>query len=221
MFIGHMAVAFGAKTAAPAVSLGTMFLACQLADLIWPPLVLLGIERVAIQAGVTVVTPLDFIYYPYSHSLVANLLWAALFGAAYVFIRRATTSAGIVLGLVVLSHWLLDVASHRPDMPITLGGSTRIGLGLWNSLAATIAVEGLLLAVGVSLYVRSTRARDRAGRWALWSLVACLVAIYAANLFGPPPSDGMSAAWSALALWLLVIWGYWIDRHRQPLAARA
>jgi hypothetical protein len=221
MFIGHMAVAFGAKTAAPAVSLGTMFLACQLADLIWPPLVLLGIERVAIQAGVTVVTPLDFIYYPYSHSLVANLLWAALFGGAYVFIRRARTRAGIVLGVVVLSHWLLDVASHRPDMPITLGGSTRIGLGLWNSLAATITVEGLLFAVGVSLYARSTRARDRVGRWALWSLVACLVAIYAANLFGPPPPEGMSAAWSALALWLLVIWGYWIDRHRQPLAARA
>jgi hypothetical protein len=138
-----------------------------------------------------------------------------------VFIRRARTRAGVVLGVVVLSHWLLDVASHRPDMPITLGGSIRIGLGLWNSLTATIAVEGLLFAVGVSLYARSTRARSRAGTWALWSLVACLVAICAANLFGPPPPDGMSAAWTALALWLLVIWGYWIDRHRQPLAARA
>ena len=78
MFIGHFAVALGAKKVAPAVSLGTMFLAAQLADLLWPTFVLLGIERVEIAPGATAVTPLDFVSYPYSHSLLALALWSTL-----------------------------------------------------------------------------------------------------------------------------------------------
>lgn len=217
MFIGHFAIAFGAKRAAAAVSLGTLFVACQLADLVWPFLVVAGVERVSVSPGVTVVTPLDFVYYPFSHSLVAALIWSAAFGAVYMLLRRAGAAIGITLGLTVLSHWLLDVASHRPDMPITFANDTRIGLGLWQSLAATIAVEGLLFAGGVWLYLRTTRARDRAGTWGLWSLIAFLLAIYAANLFGPPPPSGMAAAWSAFALWLLVAWAYWVDRHREAV----
>jgi hypothetical protein len=221
MFVGHFAVAFGAKRAVPAVSLGTLFIAGQLADLVWPVLVLAGIERVGVQQGLTVVTPLDFIYYPFSHSLLAAAAWAGLFAAAYVALRKAAVRTGAVLALVVVSHWLLDALTHRPDMPLSVSaGSTRVGLGLWNSLAGTIAVEGALFAAGVWLYARSTRPIDRAGRLALWGLVAFLLAIYAANLFGPPPPSGMAAAWSALAMWLLVLWGYWLDRHRAARAAR-
>lgn len=215
MFVGHFAVAFGAKRAVPAVSLGTLFIAGQLADLVWPLLVIAGIERVGVQPGLTVVTPLDFIYYPFSHSLLAAAAWSVAFGAAYMGLRRATTQTGAVLALVVISHWVLDALTHRPDMPLTVSaGSARVGLGLWNSLPGTIAVELLLFAAGLWLYTRATRARDRVGRLALWSLVAFLLVIYAANLFGPPPPSGMAAAWSALAMWLLVAWGYWVDRHR-------
>lgn len=218
MFIGHLAVAFGAKRAASSVSLGTLFVACQLADLVWPALVVAGIERVTVSPGATVVTPLDFVYYPFSHSLVAAVIWSAAFGTAYMLLRRAGAAVGITLGFVVLSHWLLDVVSHRPDMPITFSGDTRIGLGLWQSLGATIAVEGLLFAGGVWLYLRTTRARDRAGTWGLWSLIAFLLMIYAANLLGPPPPSGEAAAWSGFALWLLVAWAYWVDRHRESVA---
>jgi len=49
VFIGHFAVAFAAKRAVPEVSLGTLFLAAQLADLVWPTLVLLGFEQFAIR----------------------------------------------------------------------------------------------------------------------------------------------------------------------------
>jgi len=220
MFVGHFAVAFGAKRAVPAVSLGTLFIAGQLADLIWPVLVIAGVERVAVQPGLTVVTPLDFTYYPFSHSLVAGAAWGLLFGAAYVGLRRASAWSGAVLAGVVLSHWVLDVLSHRPDMPLTLGaGSARVGLGLWNSLAGTIVVELLLFAAGLWLYTRATRPVDRTGRLAFWGLVAFLVVIYMANLFGPPPPSGMTAAWSALAIWLLVAWGYWVDRHRAVVPA--
>jgi hypothetical protein len=221
MFIGHFAVGFGAKRAVPAVSLGSLFLACQLADLIWPNLVLLGVERVEIDPGNTAVTPLDFVSYPYSHSLVALVGWGLAFAILYRIVRRGTWAASLTLAAVVLSHWVLDVASHRPDMPITLHGPERLGLGLWNSLPATLVVELALLAIGVTLYHRSTVPRDRTGSIALWSLVGFLLAVNLANLFGPPPPSSTAVAWGAQAVWLLVAWGYWIDRHRQPRAAAA
>lgn len=213
MFIGHFGVGFGAKKAAPAISLGTLFIACQLADLLWPILVLCGVETVRIAPGITKVTPLDFTSYPYSHSLVSLALLAILLGAGYRSLRQIPWSAAAVLILVVLSHWVLDAISHRPDMPLGFGPQ-KIGLGLWNSVAATMAVEGLLFAAGVFLYVRSTIPRDKTGTWSLVALVAFLVIIYLMNLFGPPPPNVKAVAWGAMAMWLLIAWGYWIDLHR-------
>ena len=213
MFIGHFAVAFAAKRAAPEVSLGTLFLAAQLADLVWPTLVLLGLERFEIRPGITAVTPLDFVHYPYSHSLVGMALCGLVLAALYFALRRRAGAAAIVLA-VVLSHWLLDFASHRPDMPLTIDGSSRFGLGLWHSIAATAIVEGALFALCLWIYVRTTRPLDRIGRWSLVGFVVFLVLIYVANLFGPPPPSVAAVAWSAQAIWLLVAWGYWIDRHR-------
>ena len=214
MFIGHFAVAFAAKRAAPEVSLGTLFLAAQLADLVWPTLVLLGIERFEIHPGITAVTPLDFVHYPYSHSLVSLPGWGAALGLGYVAARKGRPAAGVLLAAVVLSHWLLDVLSHRPDMPVTLAGDARLGYGLWNSFAATALVEVALFLACVAVYWRTTMARDAAGRWGLAGLVAFLLAVYAANLLGPPPPSTQAVAWAAQAIWLLVAWGYWVDRHR-------
>lgn len=215
MFIGHFALGFAAKKVVPTVSLGALFLAAQLADLIWPVLVLLGIEKVEVRPGLTAVTPLDFVHYPYSHSLVALAGWALALAALYAIARRARMDVAITIAALVLSHWLLDFATHRPDLPLTLGGAARVGLGLWNSVAATVIVEGLLFAIGVGLYVKATQAIDAIGHWALWSLVAVLVIVYLANVFGPPPPSGTAVAWTVLAMWLFVAWGYWIDAHRR------
>jgi len=216
MFIGHFGLAFGAKRAAPAASLGTLFAACQFADLLWPTLVLLGYERVEVLPGATRVTPLDFVSYPYSHSLLALCVWALAGGLVYYAIRRARISAAITVALLIVSHWLLDYATHRPDMPLTLGAADRVGLGLWNSLPGTLAVELAIFAAGVLAYVRETTPRDRTGSVGLWSLVIFLVTVYLANVFGPPPPSAAAVAWSAQAMWLLVIWGYWVDQHRIP-----
>jgi hypothetical protein len=218
LFIGHFAVAFAAKRAAPEISLGTLFLAAQLADLIWPTLVLLGIESFAIRPGITAVTPLDFTRYPYSHSLVALTGWGAVLGIAYCFWRRRARGAAVLVA-VVLSHWLLDVVSHRPDVPLTLFGAERLGFGLWHSVVGTLAVEGALFAAGVAVYARTTRPLDRTGRWSLIALVAFLIVVYLASIFGPPPPSTAAVAWSAQAIWLLVAWGYWVDRHRVSLTA--
>jgi hypothetical protein len=215
MFIGHFAVGFAAKRVMPAVSLGTLLLAALLADLVWPVLVLTGIEQVVVVPGATVVTPLRFIHYPYSHSLLAMAGWAVLFGAGYALARRAPAVTALLLAVTVLSHWLLDVVSHAPDVPVTITGSTHLGLGLWNSLAGTAAVEITMFAAGLWLYVRSTQATDRKGQLLLIALCAFLLVLYLGNLLGPPPPSGQAVAGAGLATWVLIAWGYLIDRHRR------
>ena len=221
MFIGHFALGMGAKKIVPAVSLGTLFLACQLADLLWPTLLLAGVEVVRIQPGVTAVTPLDFVRYPYSHSLLALLGWAVVFALGYLALRRSRVAAAVTLGALVLSHWVLDFVTHRPDLPLTPGGSERFGLGLWDSLPATLAVELLLFAAGAALYARSTEALDRQGRWGFWALIGFLLIVYCVSLFGPPPPSTSAVAWGTQAMWLFVLWGWWVDRHRRPRARMA
>lgn len=216
MFVGHFAIAFGAKKYAPHVSLGMLFLACQLADLIWPSLVLLGVERFEIEPGNTVLTPLHFTHYPYSHSLLALLIWSALLAGLYSLLRRGGKKAAMVIVLVAVSHWFLDFLTHRPDMPITFNENTRVGLGLWNFPVPAVTLELLLFGLGVWLYVRSTQALDKIGNYGLWGIVIFLVTIYIANILGPAPPSAIAVAWSAQALWILVALGFWVDRHRAP-----
>jgi membrane-bound metal-dependent hydrolase YbcI (DUF457 family) len=211
MFIGHFGIGFAAKAAAPRISLGTLFLAVS--DLLWAALLLAGIERVGIRQGATAVSPLVAEHYPYSHSLLAVVVWALLLALAYRHLRRDDRGAWVI-GLAVLSHWLLDVVVHRPDLPLWPGSGVLWGLTFWDSLAMTLAVELPLFAVGVWLYLRTTRPRDRIGRWGLWGLLALLLAIYAGNLLGPPPPNVAAIAWVGQLQWLLVLWAYWVDAHR-------
>ncbi len=214
MFIGHHAVAFAAKPVAPRVSLGTLFAATILLDLIWPILLLLGIEDVRVAPGITAFTPLDFYKYPVTHSLLAVLGWSVLAAVVYWLFRKSTRDAAIV-GVLVLSHWIVDFIAHRPDLPLWPNGP-RVGLGLWSSIPGTIAVEWTMFILGLALYLRATKARDRTGSLALWSLVAFLGVIYFVNLTSPPPPDARTIGWAGLAQWLFVPWGAWIDRHRSP-----
>jgi len=221
MFIGHFALGFGAKKLAPQVSLGILLLASQLADIIWPNLVLLGIETLKIQPGVTLMTPLDFTSYPYSHSLAALLLWSLIFAVIYLALSRAGLKAAFVLAVLVLSHWILDVLTHRPDMPITLGESPKIGAGLWNYPIIAIPFELLLFGIGVWLYQHHTAPLNRKGSIGFWLLVLFLLAVYVANVAsvaGPPPPSPIAVAWSAQAIWLIIAWGFWVDRNRATRA---
>src|SRR5512134_738822 len=207
MFIGHAALALAARPAAPRAGLGVALAATYWLDLVWPILVLAGIERVEVAPGITAFTPLDFVHYPWTHSLLAALVWSALFALGC---WQLGGRAAVVMGLLVFSHWGLDALSHRPDLPLWPGSGTMIGLGLWNSVAGTLVVESALFAAGIAIYLRA----GGKGTIAFWALVALFVIAYLGAAFGPPPPGANAVAASALALWLLPLWGWWIARPR-------
>lgn len=214
MFIGHHAAAFAAKRIAPRTSLGLLMAAATLIDLVWPILLLTGVEHVRIAPGNTAFTPLDFYDYPWTHSLLAVCLWGLVFGGAYWLATRYARGAW-VLAAAVVSHWVLDFITHRPDLPLYPGGP-KVGLGMWQSVPLTLTFESFLFLGGLLLYARGTRPRDRIGRWSLLWFVVFLLAIYAANALGTAPPSVEAIGWLGLSAWLLPLWAWWFDRHREP-----
>jgi LexA-binding, inner membrane-associated putative hydrolase len=216
VFIGHFAIALGAKKAAPQLSLGLLFLAAQFLDLLWPTLLLIGIETVGIQPGNTDFTPLNFTSYPYSHSLLMVAGWAVLLGGIYYLITRKGRSA-TVIAFCVASHWLLDLLTHRPDLPLSPNNQVKVGLGLWNSVPASLIVELLLFAAGLYIFLKTTRAKNKTGVYSFWALIVFLTIIYLSNAFGPPPPSVEAIAWAGQLQWLIVLWAWWADRNRDIL----
>ena len=214
MFIGHFGAGFAGKKFSKSASLGTYFMAAQWVDLIWPILLLLGIEKVKIEPGITPVTPLDFSYYPFTHSLAGVLVWAILFATIYYYIKQ-NYKTSIILGLLVVSHWFLDLLVHIPDLPILPGEGLKVGFGLWNNLTATLILECLIFTLGVFLYYKTTTAKNKIGKYSLIGLIVFLVLIYFSNLIGPPPDSVEAIGIVGNAQWLIVLWGYWIDRNRE------
>jgi hypothetical protein len=219
MFIGHFALGYAAKRWAPEQSLAVLFAAALFADLLWPVLVALGVEHVRIAPGITAATPLEFISYPYSHSLLMLALFGALFGWCCTrgpIAPGASAASGGVLMALVMSHWVLDVVTHIPDMPLYPGGP-RFGLGLWTSVPGTLVTETVMFGVGVWIYWRATKPRDAIGKWAFAGVTAFLFVGFIANANGTPPPS-VTALWiTALSLGALTLWLAWFaDRHRQP-----
>ena len=214
MFIGHFAVGLAAKRAAPRGSLGTYIAAATFLDMLWPVFLLLGIEQVRIAPGITAFSPFDFVRFPWSHSLIMAVVWSLVFGGTHYALRRDKATAKM-MSAVVFSHWVLDWVTHRPDLPLAPGLAFRTGLGLWNSIPGTVAVEVLMFIAAAFWYERATEPLDRAGSWAFFTFVAALLIGYAASL-GPPPHEGQERliAFGTIATWLFIPWAAWADRHR-------
>jgi hypothetical protein len=215
MFVGHVAAGLAAKRIVPHVSLGILFAAAQLADLLWPVFIALGIEHVRMDPTASPFLRLDFVDYPYSHSLLLLIVWGVALGLLYRG-RGRGTRAVIVIAALVVSHWVLDVVTHKPDMPF-YPGSTKIGLGLWNSIPATLAVEMAMYGLGLWIYMRTTRARDAIGRWGFTALAIFLVVVYVASIGTVPPSLPALYVPAIIGAALLTLWSWWADLHREPI----
>ncbi len=208
MFIGHFAAAFAAKKIDQLPSLALMFIAVQLLDLLWPIFVLIGIETFQVDPGNTAMTPLNFVSYPYSHSLLMSIVWGVLLaGGYYAFSKNRKGS--MLLGALVVSHWVLDFLTHRPDLPLSPFGGPKLGLGLWNIPVVEIIIEVGFFLFGVIVYWRIVQPKRKI---AFWSLIAFFLVIHIMNLTGPPPPSVEAVAWSANALWITVLWAWWIEK---------
>ncbi len=204
MFVGHYGVSFAAKKVDDSIPLWVLFLAVQWLDVIWAPLVLLGIEKVRIVPGITATNPLDLYYMPYTHSLVAALIWSVAAAGAYHLLRRANPRTSLLVGLAVLSHWILDFVVHRPDLPL-YDNSAKVGLGLWNHPAIAFGIEAALLLGGMAAFLRGRPTR----RTAIIMFGVVMLGIQAYVFFGPPPASPAAAASTALAaygVFALLIW---------------
>lgn len=214
MFIGHYGAAYALKRWRPEVSLFTLFIGVQLLDVGWAVLVMAGVEKVRIVPGFTATNPLDLYYMPYTHGLIAALVWAAIAGSSYALIRRHATAAGVAVGLAVFSHWVFDFIVHRPDLPL-YDNSAKVGLGLWNYRGPAFALEIALLVAGLVLYLAGTRGRDRIGRVGPWVFVGVLIGVQMVLFFGPPPGSPSGAAATALVAYVaFAAIARWIVRHR-------
>lgn len=212
MFIGHFAVAFASKKISKTISLGTTFLAVQWLDLLWPILLLAGAEKVEINTSGHPI-PLNFTHYPITHSFLAALGWAILFGVIYYFIKRNWKNT-LIVAVLVLSHWLLDFLVHIPDLPLSPFSEIKVGLGLWNYKISELILELILFVLGIYWYVKSTQAKNKTGKIALWILIGFLLIIQISNAFSAPPPSVDVLAKIGLTQWLLIPWAYWIDQNR-------
>ena len=216
MFIGHYALGLAAKRLAPRTSLGTLFAAPTLADLLWPVLLLLGLEQSHVVPGPNPLLTLWLDDIPWSHSLFTLIVWGAAFGLLYKA-RGGDKKAASVIAVLVVSHWVLDAVTHRPDMPLYPGGP-KVGLGLWNYPVANVVIETVMLGAGVVSYLRTTRARDGIGRWGFWALLVLLAGSYYSSLFTPSPTDiKVLAIGGIIFAWVFVVFAWWIDRHRETI----
>jgi hypothetical protein len=215
MFVGHYGVSLAAKRWAPELSLGWLFLAVQALDLLFAGFVLTGIEKMSIVPGFTAYNPYDLTFMPYSHGLLGALGWSLLVAlVARWVLGRTGTSAAVVLGLCVFSHWLLDVPMHTADMPIAGDHSMKIGLGLWRHRNLSLAAELVALAVGVWVWLRATGGMARS-RVVTMLFLGVLTATLIATPFLPPPDGPTGFAILALISYAaLAAMAAWVDHRR-------
>jgi membrane-bound metal-dependent hydrolase YbcI (DUF457 family) len=217
MFVGHLALSLAARRTDRATPLVWYVAAANLIDLIWPLLLLAGVERVRIEPGNTAFTPLAFEHYPWTHSLLMVVVWAIAFGA-FARWRGVATGQAKLIAALVLSHWVLDAITHAPDLPLWPGSTTMIGFGLWNSIPASFAVESALWISGLALFLGARRPRGIQGNVALWSFVAVCTLMWAASPYSPPPPDERSLAYFGLFGWIIIPWAIWIERTSEQRA---
>lgn len=212
MFIGHFAVGFALKRFAPQTNLGWLVAAVAFLDILWPFFLLAGLEKVEIHPGDTAFTPLNFISYPYTHSLAMAVVWSFVLGGTYLAITRYSAGA-LAIAVGVVSHWFLDLIVHRADLPL-YPGSEKYGLAVWNSIPATLVIEFAMFGIGLWIYLKTTTARDRAGTTVLWIYVAVLLLSYVGNVLSPPPPNETALLFFAPVVWIYIALGAWADRHR-------
>jgi len=215
MFIGHYAAGLALKSVEKKASLGLLFIAVQFVDILFFPLVLLGIERLSVIPNYTESTHFNLEYMPYTHSLLASFIWAGLIFVGFKLFTKKN-SVALVMALAVLSHWFLDLIVHTPDLPLWNDASLKLGLGLWNHVVLSYLLEAVLLFTGVWLYMKKTTATTTVGKYGIIVFAIVMLIANSANLFGPPPGDSkLTLAITGLSgYFVFAVVAFWLDKKR-------
>jgi len=216
MFVGHYAASLALKKVEPRASLGVLFLGVQFVDILFFPLVLLGVERMNIIENYTQSTHFQLEYLPYTHSLLGSLLWAVGAYALFRWVIVKRRAVALVVAIAVFSHWVFDLVVHTPDLPLWSDASPKVGLGLWNNAVATYALEAALLLGALWLYLRSTSAVTTAGKYGMLVFVIALIMINAPNIFAPLVDERITslAIFALSAYFLFAGVAFWLDKQR-------
>lgn len=222
MFVGHYGLALAARSAAPGVSLGTLFVATQFMDIVFSVLLLTGTEEVRIRTGAEGPVGIEMVFVLYSHSLPAALVLSLAAGALLWVLtpgsRPHRRRAAVIVAGVTASHYVLDIVTRTADLPV-LSHDAELGLGVATPIG--LVIETALLLVGLWLYLRATSARDRLGAFGVPVMVAGLILFNGYVAAGPPPQGVLGPAMSQLGAYVfLAVVAFWLDRHRQSRAVR-
>jgi heme A synthase len=224
MFIGHYGVALGLKRAEKGAPLGWLFLATQLPDILLFSFTLLGIEHLNIVENFTPSTDFELVSVPYSHSLVGTILWALVVYLLWRILSPKSDPSrnrvAIALAAAVLSHWVLDLLVHTPDLPLLGNDSPKLGLGIWNNALITLSLETALLLAGAWVYLQGSRPTSAIGKFGIPLLVLFMIAANVYNIYGPPPANPVALAATSLMIYLTFgAIAFWLDRKRSFPAA--
>jgi len=218
MFVGHIGVGLALKKVAPEINLGALLFASLLLDILLGVFVLAGVETIIVPAEYARLHYLTF-RFPYSHSLVAVIGWSvAALGVSYGLWNRNGSKArlrvSVTVAAAVLLHWACDWLVHPPQLPVMAGNSSLLGLGLWNHLELALLVEVLLVAIGLTLYLRSTSRISRMKRWGMVAFISLLTVMAVAGQTMVTQAPQPVAVAASLLLQVLVVCGVavWLDR---------
>ena len=215
VILGHYAPALALKAARPSVPLWVLFIGVQVLDIAWAILVLVGIERGRIVEGATASNPLTLDYIPFSHSLVAAIVWAVVSGGVAARALRSR-AAGVAVGAAVASHWVADLVVHVPDLPLAAGDGIKLGIGLWQQPVLALAIELALVGAGLALYAKATNG----SRLPFLVFATTLVGLTVAGYYAPFPASVEVAAAAGVGLYLsLAALAFFVDRARSRRAA--
>ncbi len=213
MFVGHYAAALAAKSIEPRARFWTYAGACQLMDIGWSTLVMSDVEKMRVDPSLPG-SALDLYFMPYTHSLPGAAAWSL--GAAVLgrYLLRLPWRAAAMVGLVVFSHWILDLLVHRPDLALWFGGP-KVGLGLWNYPLAEMALELGLVAVAGGAWI-ARRKQEARQAWPVIAYMGFLTALQMAASLSPNSDDPVKGGALALAVYLLATGLAWlVDRDER------
>jgi hypothetical protein len=219
MYFGHYGLGLALKSFNKGLSIGWLFLSVQFVDVLGMLLFVLGVEKANLVPGFAASSSIEYTYIPFSHSLLAFLVWAVVFYFIFKLVEikpgLMKSKVALAMALGILSHFVLDVVVHTNDMPVLGDGSFMLGFGLWNySPVINFGVEGAILLVGLFFYLKTAKGFTIMGKYGVILIVWILFVLNGVIMTGPLPNLGILAPLYLILNLSIILSAFWLDKKR-------